>query len=104
MCPHSAQRRKCSHQPPLAKHSTQPSPLGLTAGLILRPPALCSFIAPLLLGSARTDSKLAAGRLRALAQRIRLLGKRGRDRSRSPRSPQKPSPRFNKKPHFIQDP
>ena len=27
-CPHSAQRRKCPHQPPLASHSTQPMPLG----------------------------------------------------------------------------
>src|ERR1700679_3457736 len=33
-CPHSAQRRRCSHQPlPDAKHSTQPVPLGFTVGL-----------------------------------------------------------------------
>jgi hypothetical protein len=34
MCPHSAHRRRCSHQPFDAKHSTQPDPLGLAFGLI----------------------------------------------------------------------
>jgi hypothetical protein len=28
MCPHWAHRRRCSHQPPVASHSTQPVPLG----------------------------------------------------------------------------
>src|ERR1700754_4819949 len=32
MCPHDAQRRRCTHQPPTASHSTQPVPLGGTAG------------------------------------------------------------------------
>jgi hypothetical protein len=32
MCPHAAQRRRCTHQPPPASHSTQPVPLGGTAG------------------------------------------------------------------------
>jgi hypothetical protein len=31
MCPHAAQRRRCTHQPPIASHSTQPVPLGGTA-------------------------------------------------------------------------
>ena len=41
MCPHSAHLRRCSHQPPPAKHSTQPVPLGLAVGLI---PSLSDFI------------------------------------------------------------
>jgi hypothetical protein len=32
MCPHAAQRRKCTHQPPIASHSTHPAPLGGTKG------------------------------------------------------------------------
>src|SRR5215467_16023520 len=32
ICPHCAQRRRCTHQPPTASHSTQPVPLGGTAG------------------------------------------------------------------------
>src|ERR1700720_3012432 len=32
MCPHAAQRRKCTHQPPIASHSTHPAPLGGTEG------------------------------------------------------------------------
>jgi hypothetical protein len=37
MCPHSAHRRRCSHQPFVdARHSTHPSPLGFEAGLIPR--------------------------------------------------------------------
>ncbi len=32
MCPHSAQRRRCSHHPFDAKHSTQPVPLGFAFG------------------------------------------------------------------------
>ena len=31
-CPHAAHRRRCTHQPPAASHSTQPAPLGGTAG------------------------------------------------------------------------
>src|SRR6266567_9586058 len=34
MCPHCAHRRRCTHQPPAASHSTQPSPLGGTDGSI----------------------------------------------------------------------
>jgi hypothetical protein len=34
MCPHCAHRRRCSHQPPFASHSTQPVPLGGTDGSI----------------------------------------------------------------------
>src|SRR5712692_5389360 len=34
MCPHCAHRRRCTHQPPAASHSTQPSPLGGTEGSI----------------------------------------------------------------------
>jgi len=34
MCPHAAQRRKCSHHPPAARQSTQPSPLGSALGSI----------------------------------------------------------------------
>src|SRR5260370_24391265 len=41
MCPHWAHRRRCTHQPPAASHSTQPSPLGGTEGLI---PALSSSL------------------------------------------------------------
>ena len=33
MCPHSAHLRRCNHHPPRAKHSTQPVPLGLAAGV-----------------------------------------------------------------------
>jgi len=33
-CPHSAQRRRCTHQPPVASHSTQPVPLGGTVALM----------------------------------------------------------------------
>src|ERR1700683_2896468 len=44
MCPHSAHRRRCSHQPPDSRHSTQPVPLGGTAESIefvmFAPPAL----------------------------------------------------------------
>src|ERR1700723_1871658 len=37
MCPHSAHRRRWSHQPlGDARHSTHPSPLGFEAGLIPR--------------------------------------------------------------------
>src|ERR1700730_981010 len=32
MCPQCAQRRKWSHQPPLARHSTHPEPLGGAVG------------------------------------------------------------------------
>ena len=32
MCPQPAHRRKWSHQPPLARHSTHPEPLGGIAG------------------------------------------------------------------------
>lgn len=32
MCPQPAQRRKWNHQPPLARHSTHPEPLGGIAG------------------------------------------------------------------------
>src|SRR5262249_17386884 len=32
MCPHAAHRRRCTHHPPAASHSTQPVPLGGTAG------------------------------------------------------------------------
>jgi hypothetical protein len=35
--PHSAQRRNRSHTSPPARHSTRPSSLGLTAGLIKKP-------------------------------------------------------------------
>ena len=31
-CPHWAQRRRCTHHPPDASHSTQPGPLGATVG------------------------------------------------------------------------
>src|SRR5579872_914433 len=42
ICPHSAHRRRCSHQPlGEARHSTHPSPLGFEAGLI---PRLSFFI------------------------------------------------------------
>jgi hypothetical protein len=41
MCPHSAHLRRCNHHPPRAKHSTQPVPLGSTAGMI---PSLSDFI------------------------------------------------------------
>src|SRR5271169_5748012 len=41
MWPHSAHRRRCNHHPPAPEHSTQPVPLGLTAGLI---PSLSDFI------------------------------------------------------------
>ena len=34
MCPHSAHRRRCSHQPFDARHSTQPVPLGFDFGSI----------------------------------------------------------------------
>src|ERR1700728_4884155 len=34
MWPHCAQRRRCNHQPLLARHSSQPVPLGGTAGAI----------------------------------------------------------------------
>src|SRR5215467_8302317 len=44
MCPHSAQRRRCSHQPPVARHSTHPSPLASDAGLIPRQCVGCFFI------------------------------------------------------------
>jgi hypothetical protein len=49
MCPHSAHLRRCNHHPPKAKHSTQPVPLGLAAGLM---PSLSEFIytAPMLIG------------------------------------------------------
>src|SRR5450755_2390601 len=30
MCPHWAHRRRCTHQPPAASHSTHPLPLGGT--------------------------------------------------------------------------
>src|SRR5262245_5563759 len=33
-CPHSAHCRRCTHQPPVASHSTQPVPLGWTATLM----------------------------------------------------------------------
>src|ERR1700722_7022090 len=32
MCPHAAQRRRWTHQPPAASHSTQSVPLGGTEG------------------------------------------------------------------------
>ena len=32
--PHSAHLRRCSHQPPVAKQSTQPVPVGFAVGLI----------------------------------------------------------------------
>ena len=32
MCPHAAQRRRWTHQPPTASHSTHPVPLGGTVG------------------------------------------------------------------------
>src|ERR1700730_5620425 len=41
MWPHWAHLRRCNHHPPRAKHSTQPVPLGLAAGLI---PSLSDFI------------------------------------------------------------
>src|SRR6185312_1254163 len=41
MCPHSAHLRRWNHHPPKAKHSTQPVPLGLAAGLI---PSLLDFM------------------------------------------------------------
>ena len=34
MCPHCAHRRRWTHQPPAASHSTQPVPLGGTEGSI----------------------------------------------------------------------
>ena len=34
MWPHFAQRRRCTHQPPAASHSTHPAPLGGTVGSI----------------------------------------------------------------------
>ena len=34
MCPHSAHRRRCSHQPFDARHSAQPVPLGFDFGSI----------------------------------------------------------------------
>src|SRR5216683_6811719 len=42
MCPHCAHRRRCTHQPPAASHSTQPSPLGGTEGSI---PAISDMLA-----------------------------------------------------------
>ena len=48
MYPHSAHLRRCNHHPPRAKHSTQPVPLGLAAGLI---PSLSDFT-----GSSPTSS------------------------------------------------
>lgn len=32
MCPHAAHRRRCTHHPPSASHSTHPEPLGGTDG------------------------------------------------------------------------
>src|SRR6516165_4190418 len=43
MCPHCAHRRRCTHQPPAASHSTQPSPLGGTEGSI---PAISGNVQP----------------------------------------------------------
>jgi hypothetical protein len=59
MCPHSAQRRRCSHQPPLARHSRQPSPVGSTAGLIPRARPCCFFIPPAAVKSSCADSTLS---------------------------------------------
>src|SRR5215472_15512688 len=64
MCPHSAHRRRCSHQPPAASHSAQPVPLGGTAGSTFSVIVICRLHASLL--PERVAGRRGPGLLRRL--------------------------------------